>query len=120
MNADPGVQVIVSFRGTEKVKWKDLVSDLNLVPVDINAEDATSERSFLKKLFQQSDSLFVHGGFYKAWLSVRQRVISIVDTCTERDSAWEIQTTGHSLGGALATLAAFTFASRTSAPPLSE
>jgi hypothetical protein len=31
-------EAVVSFRGTEQAKWKDIVSDLNLVPTVLDAE----------------------------------------------------------------------------------
>ncbi|KAH7291054.1 hypothetical protein KP509_30G074700 [Ceratopteris richardii] len=55
-------RLVIAFRGTEQVKWKDLRTDLMLLPVSIGNPD---------------------------------------DKCP-----WQVYVTGHSLGGALATLAA--------------
>lgn len=31
-------EVVVSFRGTEQIKWKDLISDLNFIPTVLDPE----------------------------------------------------------------------------------
>lgn len=33
-------EVVVSFRGTEQVKWKDFLTDLRLSPVELDIERA--------------------------------------------------------------------------------
>ena len=57
----------------------------------------------------------VHSGFLAAYDSVRAKVLSLVDTLT-RDASpgdpWVVFVTGHSLGGALATLCAYEMAGR--------
>jgi alpha-beta hydrolase superfamily lysophospholipase len=50
---------------------------------------------------------YVHLGFYDAWRSVRERMLQMIDLCTGGDSDWHVYVTGHSLGGALATLCAY-------------
>lgn len=48
----------------------------------------------------------VHIGYWKAWLEMRDHVVDIVLDATERYSDFRFVITGHSLGGALATIAA--------------
>jgi hypothetical protein len=59
--------------------------------------------------------IMVHSGFLSAYDSVRAKVLSLVDTLT-RDASpgdpWVVFVTGHSLGGALATLCAYEMAGR--------
>jgi predicted lipase len=52
---------------------------------------------------------WVHSGFLTAYDSVRPAVLGLVDTVLagEEGEAWTVLLTGHSLGGALATLAAY-------------
>jgi nuclear pore complex protein Nup85 len=65
---------------------------------------------------QKTDKeLMVHSGFLAAYDSVKAKVFRIVDQATAGCSAeqpWNVFITGHSLGGALATLAAYDMAGR--------
>jgi len=57
----------------------------------------------------------VHSGFLSAYDSVRTKVFRIVEQVTASRSPeepWVVFMTGHSLGGALATLAAYDLAGR--------
>lgn len=57
----------------------------------------------------------VHSGFLAAYDSVKAKIFRIVDQATSGRSAkqpWDVFITGHSLGGALATLAAYDMAGR--------
>lgn len=57
----------------------------------------------------------VHSGFLGAYDSVRNKVFRVVEQLTASRSAeepWTVFVTGHSLGGALATLAAYDIAGR--------
>ena len=54
----------------------------------------------------------MHGGFLAAYDSVRAKVIELVEAVLEEgkarvDGEWQVLCTGHSLGGALATLCAY-------------
>ena len=64
--------------------------------------------------------LQVHRGFIWAWESVTAQVSDLVLACTAPSppgKQWRVVCTGHSLGGALATLTAFDFAVRRCSPP---
>jgi nuclear pore complex protein Nup85 len=57
----------------------------------------------------------VHSGFLSAYRSVKDQVLSLVAALTAGASPgdpWVIWVTGHSLGGALATLCAYELAGR--------
>lgn len=63
--------------------------------------------------------LQVHRGFIWAWESVTAQISDLVLACTARSvsgTRWKVICTGHSLGGALATLSAFDFAVRRCPP----
>ena len=59
-----------------------------------------------------SDELLVHRGFLEAYDSVRATLFSLAEKITSKSSDWTIYLTGHSLGGALATLCAYEMARR--------
>lgn len=65
------------------------------------------------KTSQNNDTLKVHKGFYTAYLSVRDTLLAILYSITNQFNKWSIIVTGHSLGGSLATLAAYDLATIT-------
>lgn len=95
-------RLVVAFRGTEQVKWKDLRTDLLLLPVGFNPERVGGDFK---------EEAMVHGGFLHAYDSVRNKLMSLVrasvtssDNEADTKCQWHVFVTGHSLGGALATL----------------
>ncbi|GMP77663.1 hypothetical protein CsSME_00033859 [Camellia sinensis var. sinensis] len=102
-------RLVVAFRGTEQTRWKDLQTDLMLAPSGLNPERIGGN-------FRQE--VQVHSGFLSAYDSVRTRILSLIkqaveyiDNGAEPQHKWHIYITGHSLGGALATLLALELSS---------
>ncbi|KAL5711817.1 hypothetical protein ACHQM5_014056 [Ranunculus cassubicifolius] len=102
-------RLVIAFRGTEQTRWKDLRTDLMLVPAGLNPERLGGD-------FKQE--VQVHSGFLSAYDSVRTRLLSLiklsvgfVDADAEVIPKWHVYVTGHSLGGALATLLALELSS---------
>ncbi|KAF0892976.1 hypothetical protein E2562_021278 [Oryza meyeriana var. granulata] len=103
-------RLVVAFRGTEQSRWKDLQTDLMLVPAGLNPEMLSGD-------FKQE--IQVHSGFLSAYDSVRNRIIALVkyaigyldEEDAENIPKWHVYVTGHSLGGALATLLALELSS---------
>ncbi|CAA2976089.1 Triacylglycerol lipase, partial [Olea europaea subsp. europaea] len=62
-------RLVVAFRGTEQSRWKDLRTDLMLVPAGLNPERIGGD-------FKQE--VQVHSGFLSAYDSVRTRLISLI------------------------------------------
>lgn len=74
---------VLAFRGTESGKYEDLISDLSTLPV------------------VRPDGCRVHSGFWKAYLPVKAQLATLL-----AGASGTVLITGHSLGAALATLAA--------------
>lgn len=99
-------RLVVAFRGTEKTRWRDVQTDLMLVPTGLNPERVGGGNF--------KDEIMVHSGFLAAYDSVRPRLLSILQDVVnvgqqksqdkDTDTKWHVYVTGHSLGGALATL----------------
>lgn len=103
-------RLVVAFRGTEQSRWKDLRTDLMLVPAGLNPERLGGD-------FKQE--VQVHSGFLGAYDSVRNRIMTLIKYAVgyqDEENAqniprWHVYVTGHSLGGALATLLALELSS---------
>ena len=104
-------EIVVAFRGTEQTEWRDVLSDLNLLPTNIQYDEGRLQRC---DSTLDDNEIWVHRGFLDAFLSVAAEVRELViDQIANRDPGqWTLVTTGHSLGGALSTLAAFELASK--------
>lgn len=88
--SDDGLgMAVVAFRGTQQVK--DWLTNLNAEKTDIHSTDPANTLLLGR----------VHRGFNAAFLSVRQQMTDLL--ADEKDMP--VYITGHSLGGALATLA---------------
>ncbi|KMS95704.1 hypothetical protein BVRB_005760 [Beta vulgaris subsp. vulgaris] len=102
-------RLVVAFRGTEQTSWKDLRTDLMLAPAGLNPERIGGNFK---------DEVQAHSGFLSAYDSVRTRIMSLIkkavgfmDDAEQPLAKWHVYCTGHSLGGALATLLALELSS---------
>ena len=111
-------QIVIAFRGTEQVKIKDILTDINIIQTPYEEGN------------KHLRDVLCHQGFLTAFKSVRSAVLQLLrnvlvtatdfsdQSTTSQSSAdsdqntrgWEIYITGHSLGGALATLMTFELA----------
>lgn len=85
--------VIVGFRGTQPDQWQDILADLKIIPVEWSVGGARRGR--------------VHRGFKDALDEVWAELESLLNGLASGRTVWFC---GHSLGAALATLAAHRYA----------
>ncbi|KAL6759740.1 Alpha/Beta hydrolase protein [Haematococcus lacustris] len=82
-------EVVVGFRGTEQVKWKDFLTDLHLVPASLDPERVDSAGAGglpgpmrILQAVLPSDQVQVHQGFLSAYDSVRPQLFHLLDCIT--------------------------------------
>ena len=92
-NFSDEIGIVVSFRGSDNaVNWIKDFEALVLSPEN--------------DIYSKCKDCRVHEGFYKSWVSVAESVISKIRDLRVIHSKAEIYVTGHSLGAAMAALAA--------------
>lgn len=104
--------VVVAFRGTEINQLKDLYTDLNCFPGRLTGPMLSARYQIKPTEILNNKRIRLHSGFRDAYESVRESVLRIVYDITSWDDSWTVCLTGHSLGGALATICAFEISHR--------
>ena len=87
-------ELILSFRGTEQIKLKDILTDINLIQVSFDDSNPTLQ------------DVKMHSGFLKAFQSVQGALYQILQNLLKYkpntniidETPWNIYITGHSLG----------------------
>lgn len=107
---DPKAKTLcIAWRGTEQEKTTDFFTDANLLPWSYQCtaeEDGRVTRKDCLPIMTLAGT-WVHAGFLKGFDSVRETMAQFVDDVMEgAQEPWTLWITGHSLGGALATLSA--------------
>ncbi|GMH35264.1 hypothetical protein BSKO_03132 [Bryopsis sp. KO-2023] len=103
-------ELVISFRGTEITNIKDVISDLLVKFKKLNIRKTGPLQSV-------QGTMKAHKGFLDAYRSVEPCVRDVVDCLTGGSSDWKVYVTGHSLGGALATLCALDLVTRETSGP---
>lgn len=104
--------VVVAFRGTEINSLKDLCTDLKCIPGRLTGPMLSARYQMKPTEILSDKRIRLHSGFRDAYESIRESVLRIVYDITGWDDNWTVCVTGHSLGGALATICAFEIKNR--------
>ncbi len=81
-------KIVVNFRGSQSARNWLANLDFTAIPTDI------------------CPGCTVHQGFWRSWVEARPRILAAVEDAVAKNPGYGIVATGHSLGGAIATLAA--------------
>eukprot|EP00210_Caulerpa_lentillifera_P002855 g2729.t1 len=106
--------LIVTFKGIDKAQKKDLQTqaDSDRVFMESMAKDDYTLK--LTDAVKNTENVKLHKGFLNAYESVRECLLETARSfCWDWDDKWLIVFTGESIGGALASIAAYEFANRT-------
>lgn len=125
-------RLILAFRGTYSVA--NTIADLSTIPQEYvpypgdDADDTTSSDLLAPRTHAPKEGIAVdnpppadppkcinctvHTGFYSSWLNTRQVILPYVTEALEKHPNYKLVLVGHSLGGAVATLAGLDFKAR--------
>lgn len=121
--------IIISFRGTEQVSWKDFFTDAQIflqkwepgeeINLNVDLSRTVGLADMVPSIFPNAESSIpaessaVHYGFLRAYMSIRDAMLRGIDMLSSNLSeGYSLHFTGHSLGGALAIIASSDFQAR--------
>ncbi|KAL5630948.1 hypothetical protein BROUX41_000820 [Berkeleyomyces rouxiae] len=100
----PNPGIIVAFRGTYSIT--NTVVDLTTVPQDYTPYPVPDDGRDSEAHEYKCNNCTVHSGFFSSWKNARRIVVPELKSLREKFPTYKIHLVGHSLGGAVAALAA--------------
>lgn len=97
-----GPAIIVAFRGTYSIT--NTIVDLSTIPQEYVPYPAPDDEEGEPE--NRCENCAVHMGFMSSWRSAREVVLPALQAAREKNPGYPVQLIGHSLGGAVAALAA--------------
>lgn len=99
-----GPAIIVAFRGTYSIT--NTIVDLSTVPQEYVPYPAPDDGDGDEKKPSECRNCTVHMGFLASWRNAREVVLPALKEAREKHPGYPVHLVGHSLGGAVAALAA--------------
>ncbi|KAL3457774.1 putative actin-related protein 2/3 complex subunit 1A [Aspergillus heterothallicus] len=96
-------RIVVAFRGTYSIA--NVIVDLSAYPQEYVPYPLDND-TYTKSKPPKCADCFVHAGFMNAWRTTRSTVLEAISAARDQYPDYELTLVGHSLGGAVATLAA--------------
>ncbi|OJD32772.1 extracellular lipase [Diplodia corticola] len=107
-------RIILAFRGTYSLT--NTIVDLSTVPQEYipypGSDDGDDDDDAPDAKPIKCTNCTVHSGFYQSWINTRQVILPHVAEAMEKHPDYKLTLVGHSLGGAVAALAALDFKAR--------
>eukprot|EP00210_Caulerpa_lentillifera_P002845 g2719.t1 len=104
--------LVLNFPATDPRQWKDLLTNFQWNEESLG--EFVEDKFSLKPKPEFTDSeVLVHRGYKNQYLSIREIVLETLYSISDWSKDWLIISCGHSLGGSLASLAAYEIANRT-------
>lgn len=100
-------RVIVAFRGTYSIA--NTIVDLSTVPQEYVPYPGDPEEKEQKTEKIKCSNCTVHSGFWTSWQNTRELVVPHIKAMRKKYPTYRLELVGHSLGGAVAGLAALEF-----------
>ncbi|POS78567.1 lipase [Diaporthe helianthi] len=101
---EEGGAIVVAFRGTYSIT--NTVIDLSTVPQEYVPYPEPDYGGRRNETGSSCDNCTVHMGFLESWTQARKLVLPVLKNVRSRHPSYPVHLVGHSLGGAVALLAA--------------
>ena len=100
-------RIILAFRGTYSIA--NTITDLSTIPQDYVPYPDNEKDELDSKPTSICSNCTVHMGFMRSWKNTKSAILADVERLIKRYPNYQLTLVGHSLGGAVATLAALEF-----------